>query len=212
MRYFVKSPFWFPLIYPSLVWKIPTQEKVIYLTFDDGPHPQITPWVIATLETYNAKATFFCVGKNVKQYPNIVQQIKQTGHSLGNHTMNHVNGWQTSTAHYLQEYNSTQAIMPTSYFRPPYGKITHSQIKAIKKHSNIVMWTKLCGDFDTQLTGKQCYNNLIQKPISPGDIILFHDSAKAWDRLQTALPSYLAHAQQQGFKFETIQLPSKLQI
>lgn len=206
--YLIKTPFWLRALYPSVTWKIPTKQKVIYLSFDDGPHPTATPFVLAQLAKYNAKASFFCIGKNVAQYPAIFNQIKAEGHVVGNHTQNHLNGWHTQTETYLQNIDLAADMISTNLFRPPYGRITIGQIKQIKAAINlpqkIIMWDVLSGDFDTTISGEQCSNNVI-KYTKPGSIVVFHDSIKAWDRMSVALPIVLHHFTQLGYQFEVIQ-------
>ena len=134
--YLVKTPFWLRAIYPSCTWKIPSAEKVIYLSFDDGPHPEVTPFVLAELKNYNANASFFCIGKNVAAYQNIYAAIIEQGHTVGNHTYDHVNGWKTDTSHYIQNIELAGKLIQSNLFRPPYGRITRSQIHKIKAASS----------------------------------------------------------------------------
>lgn len=205
--YLIKTSFLLRAFYPSCVWKMPTHKKVIYLSFDDGPHPIATPFVIEQLEKYNAKASFFCIGKNVVEYPAIYQQLIQKGHTVGNHTMHHLNGWETSDELYLQNIQEAGKLISSDFFRPPYGRIKRSQIKKIhaNKHlpQQIIMWDVLSGDFDTKITGQDCLNNVV-KNTQAGSIVVFHDSAKAWDRLQFALPATLAYFSKQGYQFKAL--------
>ena len=205
--YLVKTPFWLRALYPTCTWKIPTHEKVIYLTFDDGPHPEATPFVLEELKKYNAKATFFCIGKNVLSYPNIFETIVKDGHAIGNHTYDHLNGWKTHTAHYLNNISCAANLIDSNLFRPPYGRIKKNQINKIsadkKLPQKIIMWDVLSADFDTSITGDQCVKNVI-KNTSAGSIIVFHDSAKAMERLTHALPIVLKHFQQMGYSMDVI--------
>ena len=206
--YLIKTPFWLPAFYPKCTWNIPTKEKVIYLSFDDGPHPEATPFVLAQLKKYNARATFFCIGNNVLKHPNIYESILQAGHRVGNHTYDHLNGWKTDAATYLENIKSASNLIVSNLFRPPYGRISRNQLKNIAADKTmpqqIIMWDVLSGDFDVQLSGEQCARNVI-KHAQPGSIVVFHDSAKAWDRLQVALPLVLDYFSNLGYRFEVIQ-------
>jgi peptidoglycan/xylan/chitin deacetylase (PgdA/CDA1 family) len=182
-------------------------EKVIYLSFDDGPHPIATPFVLEQLEKYNAKASFFCIGKNVVEYPAIFQQLIQQGHTVGNHTMHHLNGWKTEDDLYLQNIAQASTPIQSNFFRPPYGRIKRSQIRKIRADKSlpqeIIMWDVLSGDFDTSINSQQCLSNVL-KHTKAGSIVVFHDSAKAWDRLQVALPATLDYFTQKGFQFRAL--------
>ena len=205
--YLIKTPFWLRAFYPKCTWNIPSKEKVIYLSFDDGPHPEATPFVLDQLRKFNAKATFFCIGNNVLKHPNVYESILQEGHRVGNHTYDHLNGWKTETVQYLENIKDAASLIDSNLFRPPYGRITKKQIRAI--HSNpdlpqqIIMWDVLSGDFDLKIDGTICANNVI-KNTGPGSIIVFHDSQKAWERMSIALPIVLAHFSKLGFRFERI--------
>ena len=205
--YLVKTPFWLRAFYPSCTWKMPGTEKVIYLSFDDGPHEEATPFVLAELKKYNAKASFFCIGKNVAAHPNLYDQIMQEGHTVGNHTYDHVNGWKTNTDMYIQNIELAEKYIQSNLFRPPYGRITRSQIHKIKAAKNlpqeIIMWDVLSGDFDLTLSAEACTKNVIQNT-SAGSIVVFHDSAKAFVRLKIALPAMLAHFTNLGYSFKAI--------
>jgi len=205
--YLIKTPFWLRAFYPKCTWNIPSNDKVIYLSFDDGPHPEATPFVLAELKKYHAKATFFCIGNNVLKHPNIFESILQEGHRVGNHTYDHLNGWKTTTNEYIENIKDATAIIESNLFRPPYGRITKRQIRALSSMKNlpqqIIMWDVLSGDFDLKLNGEDCARNVI-KNTKPGSIIVFHDSQKAWDRMSVALPMVLAYFSQLGYRFETI--------
>ena len=206
--YLVKTPFWLRALYPACTWKMPSTDKVIYLSFDDGPHPEATPFVLGQLKKYHAKASFFCIGKNVLSFANIYEQIIQEGHVVGNHTYDHLNGWKTDTASYLENIKSASNLIVSNLFRPPYGRISQNQLKNIAADKwmpqQIIMWDVLSGDFDLKLTGEQCARNVI-KHAKSGSIVVFHDSAKAWDRLQVALPLVLDYFSNLGYRFEVIQ-------
>lgn len=179
-------------------------EKKIYLTFDDGPHPQATPFVLDQLAAYGAKASFFCIGKNVAAEPDIYQRIIAEGHTIGNHTQHHLNGWKTDDATYLQDITTAEQYISSNLFRPPYGRIKRSQIKALhQQQKKIIMWDVLSADFDTRLTGEACLAYVLYHT-QPGSIVLFHDSAKAWDRMSVALPKVLEYFSEKGFEFEGI--------
>ena len=212
MKYMVKTPFWFKWIYPGYIWKMDTAEKIIYLSFDDGPHEQATPFVLETLAKYNAKATFFCIGKNVAEHPDIYNRIIAGGHTVGNHTMNHLNGWNTDDATYIDNVKQATVYIDSTLFRPPYGRIKKFQAKVLMQLLNkeagtvpfkILMWTVLSGDFDTDISGEKCFKNVINNT-AKGSIVVFHDSAKAFERLQYALPATLAFFAEKGFRFEAI--------
>jgi peptidoglycan-N-acetylglucosamine deacetylase len=203
--YFHKTPFWLRKVYPSLTWRMNGNEKVIYLTFDDGPIPELTPYVLDTLQQVGVKATFFCVGENIKKNPSIFEQIINDGHSIGNHTYNHLNGWKHSTDEYVDNVEKTteliQQYLPDwqLIMRPPYGKITKAQIKKLAAY-NIYMWDVLSGDFDFSLNADKCLAESI-KASEAGSIVVFHDNNKASERIQTALPRYIDHFLAQGFSF-----------
>lgn len=186
-------------IFSSCTWKVNTRDKELYLTFDDGPHPQITPWVLQQLQAYNAKATFFCVGENVVQFPEVYQQVLQAGHSTGNHTMNHLNGWKMSTMDYEANVSNAAAFIKSPLFRPPYGKITLAQLRALKTNYKIVMWNKLSRDYDQHLSIEESMRAM--RKVNSGDIIVFHDSLKAFPQLKQLLPPLLKYYQENGFRF-----------
>lgn len=202
--YLVKTPNFIRKIYPNnIVWDIPSANS-IFLTFDDGPHPTITPIVLNMLKEYNTKATFFCVGDNVVKYPNIFTQIITDGHAIGNHTFNHLNGWFTPNKIYIENVNNATQYIQSRLFRPPYGRLKIQQAKQLHQQGfKIIMWSLLSGDFDTQLSPKQCWRN-IKKNIFPGSIIVFHDSEKSFNRLQYALSCTLEFCKQQGWNCELI--------
>ena len=209
--YLIKTPRILKAFYPKCIWDIPGKENVVYLTFDDGPHPQATAFVLAELKKYNAKATFFCIGNNVLAYPNIYSMILKEGHAVGNHTYDHINGWETDLNTYIENIKSAAKLIDSSFFRPPFGRITKAQIKhlinAVDLPNKIIMWDVLSGDFDLKLSGATCARNVIKKAV-PGSIIVFHDSTKAWDRLSIALPLVLQHFANKGYSMEV--LPNNL--
>jgi peptidoglycan-N-acetylglucosamine deacetylase len=206
--YFVKTPWWIKKLYPNCVWDIKTDEKALYITFDDGPHPTITPFVLQELKKYDAKATFFLIGDNAKKYPEVLQQIIDEGHSIGNHTMQHLNGWKTNDEDYIADIKGAEQYISSNLFRPPYGRITKSQIKQlsiINYQLSIVMWNILAGDWEQSLSPQKCFNQIKNK-IYPGAIVVFHDSEKAKERMEYAFPKFLQYAAKKGYTFKSISL------
>ena len=204
--YLVKTYWWLKALYPSFVWNMNRGERTIYLTFDDGPHPTATPFVLNELKKYNAKATFFCIGKNVEDYLEIYKKIIDEGHAIGNHTYNHLNGWNTNNDSYLQNIDKAIEHIKSNLFRPPYGRIKTTQSKQLKTtHPNfkIIMWDVLSADFDTNISTKQCFDNVI-KNTQPGSIIVFHDSTKALDKMSNTLPKVLQYFSNKNFTFKAI--------
>mgnify|MGYP006177293805 CR=1 FL=1 len=192
-------------LFPKYVWKIPNSNNKVFLTFDDGPIPDVTEWVLDLLKKENIKATFFCIGENIQKHPKIFERIKAEGHIVGNHTFNHLNGWKTKRNDYLKNFNLCEKEINTSnLFRPPYGKITPLQAKSILKMGNkIVMWDVLSYDFDNKISPQKCLNNIVKNTES-GSIIVFHDSLKAEHNLRYALPKTVKHLKEKGFEFDVI--------
>jgi peptidoglycan/xylan/chitin deacetylase (PgdA/CDA1 family) len=207
MFYSVKTPWWLKLLYKDCIWDIKGTEKVIYLTFDDGPHPAITPFVLDELKKYNAKATFFCIGKNVVAHNEVCRRITTEDHTIGNHTHNHLNGWKTKDAIYLQNITEAAKHIDSKLFRPPYGKIKQSQLKQLSTLSfnmKAIMWSVLSGDFDRKLSPEKCLQHVIKNTKS-GSIVVFHDSEKAFERLEYALPRVLKYFSEKGYRFGKIE-------
>ncbi|MEO6001092.1 MAG: polysaccharide deacetylase family protein [Chitinophagaceae bacterium] len=206
MFYLVNTP-WVvkKFIYPRYIWNMPGKEKKIYLSFDDGPHPTITPIVLEQLKEHNAKASFFCIGKNVAENPDLYKQIIEEGHSVGNHTHNHLNGWEVNDKAYLKNITTAAKYIDSSLFRPPYGRITRFQAKQVMEILNydIIMWSVLSGDFDSSLSPEDCWNNVL-KATGAGSIVVFHDSEKAKKRVLYALPKLLTYYSERGYSFERI--------
>ncbi|MBY0244999.1 MAG: polysaccharide deacetylase family protein [Sphingobacteriaceae bacterium] len=203
---FVKAPLLLKWLYPNLTWKGAKGYKTIYLTFDDGPIPEITDFVLEQLKTYDSKATFFCIGDNIKKYPAIFENIKKEGHSIGNHTFNHLNGWQTNNKTYFENFNLCQNLMQSNLFRPPYGKIKRKQIKDLRNHHpnlKIVMWDVLSLDFIKNQSPEDCYQNVI-KHAQDGSIVVFHDSVKSAEKIKYALPKVLSYFSKQGYQFKSL--------
>jgi peptidoglycan/xylan/chitin deacetylase (PgdA/CDA1 family) len=208
-KYFVKTPWWLKKIYSSYVWSIDTKEKILYLSFDDGPHPVATPFVLDELKKHQAKATFFCIGKNVVDEPVIYRRILDEGHAVGNHTYSHLNGWKTKDDVYLDDVREAGKYIDSIMFRPPYGRIKSFQAKKIKSVLSrtgvkIIMWDVLSGDFDNTLNDNQCLQNVILKANS-GSIVVFHDSEKAFSKLQLVLPAVLQYFEKKGYRFERLE-------
>jgi len=199
------SPFWLKALFPRYKWHVNTKEKKIFLTFDDGPIPDITEFVLDTLKQYNAAATFFCIGDNVRKHPDIFQQILDQGHAVGNHTFNHMNGWKSDDEAYLSniELCEKQLNLDTNLFRPPYGRMKKSQSRQLPIHKEIIMWDVLSGDFSADVKPEVCLEKTI-KYTRPGSIVLFHDSLKAAANMQYTLPRYLAHFSEMGYQFEAL--------
>ncbi len=204
--YIVSTPKWLRAFYPSLVWQIDTLQKELYLTFDDGPHKTVTPFVLDTLKQFDAKATFFCIGKNVDGNKELYKRIIEERHSVGNHTHNHLNGWKNSNYYYIKNIAVASERIGSTLFRPPYGRIRKSQIKSLQMPDSklkIIMWSVLSGDFDISITGEKCLRNVL-KHSRQGSIIVFHDSEKAFERLQYALPKTLEHFSKLGYQFKSL--------
>ncbi|MET0635833.1 MAG: polysaccharide deacetylase family protein [Chitinophagaceae bacterium] len=201
--YFIKTPWWLKRIYSSYTWDIPSKGKDVYLTFDDGPHPVATPFVLDELKKAGAQASFFCIGKNVVAEPVLYRRILDEGHTVGNHTYNHLNGWKTGNMVYLKDVAEAGKYIDSDLFRPPYGRIGRFQASALanalkKPNVKVVMWDVLSGDFDTSLTGEQCLRNIVLN-IRPGSIVIMHDSQKAFERLSYLLPLLLVYLQKEGY-------------
>lgn len=204
--YLVKTPFWLRWFYPGLTWHKSRAEKVIYLTFDDGPIPVVTPFVLETLKKFNAKATFFCIGDNVRKHPDIFEQVVKSGNKIGNHTFNHLKGWATPDKEYIENILKCDSLVHSTLFRPPHGRIKKTQISGLKHQIsdiNIIMWDVLSGDFDLKLKPETCLKNVIRHTEN-GSVIVFHDSLKAQPRLEYALPRAMEYWQSEGFSFGTL--------
>ena len=201
--YLTRTPRLIQNLMPAYTWRVPTDEKVIYLTFDDGPIPDVTHWVLNTLKEHNAKATFFCVGDNVKKHPVVFQQILADGHAVGNHTFNHLSGWDTENIAYFHNIRHCARLVKSPLFRPPYGRLTPKQTQFLTRHYQIVMWDVLSGDFDTTISPETCLQNVISGA-RRGSIVVFHDSLKAADHMMYALPRVLEHYASRGYRFESL--------
>lgn len=207
-------------MHPGLTWdmQVEEDEKILYLTFDDGPHPIATPFVLDLLNQYDAKATFFCIGRNVVDHTDIYKRIIDEGHAVGNHTHNHLNGWKVKDQEYIDDVVKAAEVIDSKMFRPPYGRITKFQSAVLRNQLtignqpstinrqpfSIFMWSVLSGDWDNKIDGKKCYENVVLNAKS-GSIVVFHDSAKALDRMQFALPKVLQHFTTEGYQFKSLQ-------
>jgi len=190
--------------FPNLIWCIPDETEAVFLTFDDGPTKDLTPWVLDQLKKYDAKATFFCLGKNVEMNPEIFERIKAEGHVIGNHTYSHLKGWETHTAQYVQDVDFANGLLKSKLFRPPYGRIKPSQFKILKQRYKIIMWDVLSMDYSKRVSPRRVVNN-VNNHLHPGAIIVFHDSKKAERSLRYALPRVLESISQKGLKFKGIE-------
>jgi len=203
----------FPVSPPALVrqfyrhftWKMEGAEKIIYLTFDDGPVPVYTEFVLDALDEHQAKATFFCIGKNVEAHPDIYQRILRSGHSIGNHTWQHLNGWMHSTHAYTEDVRKAEELIPSGLFRPPYGRIRMEQAREIMQKHKIIMWDVLSYDFHPKVSPERCYKNVTEHS-RPGSIVVFHDSEKAFRNVEKVLPKYLKFLNDEGYKFAALQV------
>ncbi|MGB7784555.1 MAG: polysaccharide deacetylase family protein [Salinimicrobium sp.] len=209
----VKIPKLIKMLYPRRIWDGGREAKIIYLTFDDGPIHEVTPWVLQQLKKYDAKASFFCIGDNLAAHPDIFKRLIAEGHSVGNHTYNHLNGWKTSTKDYLQNTSKAQQLMQeyapqralkNAFFRPPYGKIRNRQAKKLCRQGyKIVMWDIVSEDYNREITPEKCLQNVLKYTV-PGSLIVFHDSLKAERNMKYALPRVLEHYSQRGYSFRSL--------
>ena len=204
-----RIPRWFQNLFPAYTWHIKSKEKVIYLTFDDGPIPEITQWVLNVLDDYDAKASFFVVGENVTKNPQSFQKIIEGGHAIGNHTYNHMKGWNASVNSFVDNVEKgSKAIVDNGgefpqYFRPPHGRIKPSQARILRQNYKLIMWSVLSVDYDKSLNAERCLKNTI-KATEPGAIVVFHDSIKAEKNLRYVLPKYMDHFSKIGYTFKKL--------
>lgn len=205
--YFIKTPWWLKKLYPKRTWNKERDAKSIYLTFDDGPEPLVTPFVLDQLKKYNAKATFFCIGENVEGYPDLYQRILGEGHRTGNHTHTHPNGWKTPDDIYLSDIAEAMKYIDSDLFRPPYGRMKFSQARRSRNLGSasmkIIMWEVLSGDFDENTSPEQCLEN-VKSATKDGSIVVFHDSVKAMEKVKRALPEVLAYFSEKGYTFKAL--------
>jgi peptidoglycan/xylan/chitin deacetylase (PgdA/CDA1 family) len=201
----VQLPVWFTGLYPETIWRIHTGEKVVYLTFDDGPVPGVTSAILSILHHYNIKGTFFCVGENVSKYPEIFQQIREEGHAVGNHTFNHVHGLKTPNKIFFENIEVANQLICSDMFRPPYGLLKGSQYVKLKEKYKIIMWDVISCDYDPRLKPEECFRNVVDF-IREGSIITFHDSYKAERNVLKALPLVIEKLLKEGYSFKKIEL------
>ena len=202
--YTTKTPKIIQKFFPNYFWRFYSSAKDIYLTFDDGPTPEITTFVLDELQKHKAKATFFCIGENVKKCPKILERIKKEGHSIGNHTFNHLNGFKTNNTDYIENIQQAAKLIESNLFRPPYGRLKTSQARSIIRAGyKVVMWDVLSADFDTTITPEKCLKNVLSKT-SNGSIVVMHDSIKAKDKIFYALPKILNYYTERGYVFKSI--------
>ncbi|MFV5691655.1 polysaccharide deacetylase family protein [Flavobacterium sp. LT1R49] len=209
--YWIKTNRIIKKIFSNYTWDIPNSENKVYLTFDDGPIPEITEWVLEQLKKYDVKATFFCIGDNIDKHSEVFKKVINAGHAIGNHTFNHLNGWKTTTGAYLENFKRCEEIIQQSginlkskLFRPPYGKIKTTQAEKIRKLGyKIIMWDVLSADFDRNLSKEDCLENVLSN-IESGSVIVFHDTTKAFKNLEYVLPRTLAYLKENNFMCDTI--------
>ena len=200
----IKPPKFVRRLMPDLIWEI-EDEQGVFLTFDDGPTPGVTEWILAMLERYDAKATFFVLGKNVEMYPDLYQKILDAGHKVGNHTYSHQKGWAMSLERYLEDIDFAGDIVHSELFRPPYARVTPAQMKAVAKRYKVVMWDIVSRDYNRALSPESCLRN-VTKYLAPGSIVVFHDSEKAFKNMSYALPRTLEFIREKGLKCKIIEL------
>ena len=202
--YLIKTPNLVCRCYPQFTWRVPDAPKKLFLTFDDGPIPEITPWVAEELARFGARATFFVVGENVDRHPDIVDRLREAGHTVGSHTWNHLNGWTTENREYYENVRRCAERIGSRLFRPPYGRLGPRQARFLQKRYDIIMWDVLSGDFDPGITAQRCLHNILNHATG-GSIIVLHDSLKAAGKLRYVLPRVLDHYSKLGFTFEALE-------
>lgn len=202
---FIEQPPWlYRVLFPGVTWRMRHSEKSVYLTFDDGPIPEVTPWVLDTLDQYGIKATFFCVGDNVRKYPDIYRMIIERGHQVGNHTFNHIQGIRTWTKNYIANVQKAAGFIDSALFRPPHGHMRYPQILFLRKRYKIIMWDVVTRDYSPHMTPNGVFN-VVRKYTRNGSIIVFHDSLKAEKNMREAMPRSIEWLLQQGYQFKTFE-------
>ena len=201
----IRPPHFIKRFFPNYIWNFPNETEVIYLTFDDGPSPEVTPWVLDQLDKYDAKATFFCLGKNVEMNPELFEQIKKRGHAVGNHSYSHIKGWGMDTSVYLRDVELAESFIGSNLYRPPYARIGPNQSRMLSERYKLIMWNVLSRDYSRSLSGRACARGVV-KHLRPGDIVVFHDSRKSAKNLWYALPVVLKFIQTKGWKCKIIAL------
>lgn len=196
-----RTPNLFSWLFPKLLFRMPAQgSRTVYLTFDDGPHPEATAFVLDALARYGAPATFFTVGANVSRYPELMDRLRREGHALGHHTDRHLNACRASKANYLADVEMGAEKNPSAYFRPPYGKLTWGTYHALKNRYRIVLWDVLSEDYDARYTAQQCIDKVMRQ-VRPGSLVVLHDNPKCLDRLKLILPALLERLKNEGYTF-----------
>lgn len=206
MIYFVRKPRWVRKFYGDCTWEVATGDKALYLTFDDGPDPEETPFVMEQLAKFGAKGTFFCLGSNVVKHPELYRQLVAEGHAVGNHSYSHLDGWRSSNSRYYNDIAAASKVIDSNLFRPPYGHITWNQVNRLKKDEHnlrTILWSVLSADFDENTPKEKCFRNVADHA-KEGSIVLFHDSTVASRNMRYALPRVLEHFSAKGFRFEAI--------
>lgn len=198
-----RPPLLYRMLFPETVWRIHKRDHTVYLTFDDGPIPEVTPWVLDTLDRYGIKATFFCVGQNVERHPELFAELKRRGHTVGNHTMNHLQGAHVTTRTYLHNVFKAHDLIGSNLFRPPHGLLRWGQSKVLRSRFAIIMYDLVTRDYSSKLTPERVVDN-VRRYARNGSIIVFHDSLKAWHNLERALPAAIEWLIDQGYSFGTI--------
>ena len=201
----IKPPKIIRKLFPTFIWNFPDEKDGIFLTFDDGPRPEVTPWVLDLLDKYNAKATFFCIGKNVEMFPQLFEEIKRRGHAVGNHSYSHVKGWGMNTGDYVRDIDIAGDMIKSNLFRPHYARIGHNQARVLHERYHTIMWNIISRDYNRNISGEACARNVIPY-IEPGAIIVFHDSIKCSPNLFVALPQVLEAIKEKGLVCKRIEL------
>ena len=203
-RWSIQPPKWVRLIFKDAIWRVDEKEKTVFLTFDDGPVPEVTPWVCNELKRRGIKATFFCVGENVVKHPEIYQMVIEKGHQTGNHAFNHLPAWRCSGKEYFENIELGMEQIDSTLFRPPHGQLYPWQMPRLKRlFSKVVMWDVLSKDYDNRLSASEVFEN-VKRNVRPGSIIVFHDSVKAWPRLKEALPATVDYLINEGYSFKLL--------
>lgn len=191
-------------LYPRACWRMSASKQAVYLTFDDGPIPEITPWVLDVLDKYHIKATFFMVGDNVRKYPDEFKMVVKRGHRIGNHTYNHLQGIKVNAKRYMANIEKSERYLTTDLFRPPHGLMRLSQYRALQEHYRVIMWDLVTRDYDSKLTGEQVLDK-VKRYVRPGSIITFHDSVRSINNLRYALPRAIEWLLSEGYEFKVFE-------
>lgn len=203
MKLPARPPLWLRRLYKDCYWNFPNEENKIYLTFDDGPTPELLPFILQTLDEYKVKATFFCVGNNIQKHPQLYSEMLSKEHVVANHTFNHLNGWKTPNKIYFRNIKEFDALHESNLFRPPYGRLRKSQMRQLAREYKIILWDVLSYDYDKNISPERCLQNVTANTRS-GSVIVFHDNVKAERNLRFALPQFIAAAQRKGFAFDVL--------